>query len=321
MYKIAEARMFIGHECSGKNICACCGRKRADNITLKKALKSTFTDIEHFVIASSLYVCDSCLDIYNKREMRTKCIYSDTPGTYELLDRKEVIYKICNPSDKWFLSVPFSMKKHHWLYAGLSDKHFAYIGTDDRTIIVDYHKYDINRVIEYIQTLIIYGIPRSEIIGGNYSVFTLSKFAFIPKYEDVIKPLRYSGFVELIVKFTPAVKEKLIYEREDENPMLSTSEINAVNFLSSIAYNSRYRAENGIQFWSGFFERRVNRFKKYDAVTFASKLSESVGTNEGIYIGLIKDKSNEELEEMMKTIREKTHIIISIVYGERKKDK
>lgn len=318
---IAKARAFIGVECSGENICACCGRKCAGNMTLKKTLKSTFTDINHFVIAPSLYVCGSCYDIYNKREMRTKCIFSDTQSNYELLDRKDVIHKICNPCDNWFLSVPYSMKKHHWLYAGLSNKHFAYIGTDDRTIVVNYDEYDIKRIVEHIQILISYGIPRTEIIGGNYSVFTLSKFPFVTKYEDVIRPVRHSGFVELIVKFTPAVKEKLVYEREDDNPMLSASERNAVNFLFSIAFHSQYRVENGIQFWSGFFERRVNRFKKYDAITFASKLSESIGTKEGVYIDMITNKSDEELEEMMITIREKTHIIISIVYSERNKDK
>lgn len=321
MELIAKARAFIGLKCSGENICACCGRKCADNMLLKKTLKSTFTDINHFVIAPSLYVCSSCYDIYNKREMRTKCIFSDTQGTYELLDRKDVINKICNPCDNWFLSVPYSMKKHHWLYAGLSNKHYAYIGTDDRTIVVNYDEYDIERIVNHIQILISYGIPRTEIISGNYSVFTLSKFPVVTKYENVISPVRHSGIVELIVKFTLAVKEKLIYEREDDNPMLSTAERNAINFLSSIAFNSQYRAENGIQFWSGFFERRVNRFKKYDVMKFASKLSESIGTQEGVYLNILTDSSNEELEEMMNTIREKTHIIISMVYGERKKDR
>ena len=95
--------------------------------------------------------------------------------------------------------------------------------------------------------------------------------------------------------------------------------MNAVNFLGSSASNSSYRVQNAIQFWKGYFERRINRFKKLKAIDFASKLSEAVGADSGAYVGMCKDMSDEELEKMMNEIRNKTHILVSIVYGERQK--
>ncbi len=317
---LKNGRFFIAKQCKGNEICACCGEQRAEK-PLAKVLKNTFTEINQLVKAPSDFICESCEKIYLSSDMRFKCIYSATMHSYEVIQRTDVIEKICNPQKQWVLSVPYSFKKHHWLYAGLSDEHHAYIGTDDRTVYFSYDKHNISYIVEQIQDLVTYGVPRAEIISGNYSVFSLDKYRFIPIYEEHIQPLRSCGLVELIVKFTPALKEKLVYKSEVENPMLTQSEFDAVNFLSSIASNSQYRIENGIQFWQGFFERRVNRFKNFEATIFASKLSESVGASQGIYIDMLTQKSNEELESMMKEIREKTHILISIVYSERNKNK
>lgn len=317
-YFAKKAREFLGSECEGGEICCCCGKRRA-NQPIKKAIKSTFTEIDRLILSPSLFICDSCIAIYNNSDMRFKIIYSDGDG-YQTVDRESVLRLIRDPPEKYVLSVPYSFKKHHWLYAGLSSREKAYIGTDDRTVEIDYAAYDIEKVIDAVQDLINYGVSRSEIISGNYTIFTISKFgSLLQRNEEIIKPLRSGGIIELIVKYTPARKEKLIYESEDENPMLTTSEFNAVNFLGSIASNSSYRKQNGVQFWQSYFKRRINRFKKFDAKVFASKLSESCGTNDGAYVGMITKLSDSELEDMMEDIRSKTDLLVSIVYGERNK--
>ncbi len=314
--KAKQARQLLGGQASGEYMCCSCGLVRAEH-SLHKAIKSTFTQMDRLLLSPSAYICDACKGIYDNSDMRFKPILC-TGEPYKVIEREQVLEVICDPPEKFVLSVPYSFKKHHWLYAGLSDRDKAYIGTDDRTVEVDYVQYDILHIIDTVQRLIAYGVPRGEIILGNYSVFTMSRFGrLLIECEAEISPLRFGGLVELIVKYTPARKEKLIYESEEENPMLSESEFNAVNFLGSIANNSTYRKENGIQFWSGYFKRRVNRFKKFDAKVFASKLAEACGTAQGVYIDLIISKSDEELEKMMEDIRSKTDLLMSIVYSDR----
>ena len=99
-------------------------------------------------------------------------------------------------------------KKHHWLYAGISDDQIAYIGTDSRTILIDYTQYDVKAIIETVVSMIGYGIPRKEITVGKYSLFTESKYPGLRQLEEIIKPLRASGAIELFAKYTPAIKEK-----------------------------------------------------------------------------------------------------------------
>lgn len=319
---ISAARIFLGKECWGDNICCSCGKISAKN-PAKKALKKTFTDFVQFIQNPSTYVCDSCLELYEDRNLRFKPIFSDTQGSYRIPERPEILQIIRNPPEKFILSVPYSYKKHHWLYAGLSTRKKAYIGTDDRTVIIDYSKVDIETVTDKITDCLCYGVPRTELILGIYSVFTLSKFGFIERLENnLFAPIRQSGLIELIVKFSPAVaaKDKKIYENKEENGMLTNAEINAVNLLGFIASGSAYRAKNGMQFWDGFFERRINRFKHLNAHEFVSKLAEAVGTNHNsVYQQMIKEISEEDLDEIMTTIRKETHLLVSIVYSERSK--
>lgn len=318
---VSNGRVFIGTECVGDKYCCSCGQQRA-KVSIKKAIKTTFTDFTQLITNPSLYICDSCIKLYNDKNMRFKPIYSDCYGTYKIIDRSEVLNLLCNSKDKFVLSVPYSFKKHHWLYAGVSSPQKAYIGTDDRTVIVDYKRFNVTQIIDNVQDCINYGIPRNEIITGNYSIFTLSKFSFIKDIEkEFFSDARSSGLIELAVKYTPAIKNKKIYESEEENQMLTTAEVNAINLLGLIASGSEYRVSNGLQFWDGFFERRINRYKNLNAHEFVSCLSESVGTKHITgYQNMIKELSEDDLQEIMNCIRKETHLLVSIVYSERKKD-
>lgn len=314
-----NARIFLGSGSGeGDEMCCCCGMTRARK-HISKALKPSFTDFSALIKFPSQYICDSCLELYDCKDMRFKPIYSDKAGSYRVIERQDVLKILEDPPKKFVLSVPYSFKKHHWLYAEMSSDEIACVGTDDRTVIFDYRRNDIPKIIGCIGEMLDFGIPRGEIISGNYSIFTLNKFPGIEKFEDIISPVRHSGAVELIVKYTPAVKEKKVYEKKEDNIMLTSSEINAVNLLSSIAENSAYRIENGISFWGGFFERRINRFKTLSAKEFVEKVTAAVGAKEGIWTNMLKDLSDSELEEIMQDIRSKTHILVAIVYGERSK--
>ena len=319
MIKPQNARKWLGKgECTGDYMCACCGCTRASALVSRR-VKTTFTDIGSLIKYGSEYISDSCMELYECKDMRFKSIFSDSPGKYRIPERSEILEILSNPPNEYVLSVPYSCKKHHWLYAGISTPERAEIGTDDRTVVIDYRTTDIPLMIENIKYNIYRGVPRDEITSGNYSLKTIDRFPDIFNFESEFEKLRPCGAMELFVKFTPACKEKLTYEKPEENKMLTTSEINAVNFLSSIAENSQFRIENGIQFWSGFFERRINRFKSYDIKEFTEKLTQACSTREGLWCNMLKDLSNSELEGIMQEIRLKTHIIVAITYSERNK--
>lgn len=287
---------------------------------MRKAVKTTFTDFPQLIVTPSTMICSACERAYSDKNLRFKPIYADKRGEYRVIERPEVLNLICHPQDEWVLSVPYSFKKHHWLYAGLSGKHTAYIGTDDRTVIINYDEFNIPEVVEEVQDCINYGVPRKEIKSGQYSIFTLTKFPFISDSEALFELIRPSGLLELIVQYTPAVKNKKVYERNEENEMLTVAENNAVALLGSIAKASKYRAENGLQFWDGFFERRINRFKSLEPHEFVSKLSEAVGAiNNGGYAEMIRDMAEEDIQEAMDVIRSKTHLIVAIVFSERER--
>lgn len=316
-----NARYFLGSGSgNGDKLCCSCGQVRAEK-AVKKSIKSTFTNLDDLIKFPSMYICDSCLELYNNPDFRFKPIFSDNPGSYVVIERPRALQILSDPPEQYVLSLPYSFKKHHWLFAGISTRETAKIGTDDREVVLDYKQHDIPMIIGEIMEMISLGVPRSEIITGNYSIFTLDKYPFVKNSEALISGLRHCGGVELIVKYTPAVKEKKKYEKQEENLMLTASEINAVNLLSSIAENSVYRMENGMQFWGGFFERRVNRFKELNIKLFAEKLTTAVASKEGIWCNMLKELTEEELEDIMADIRSKTHILIAIVYGERSKNK
>lgn len=319
---ISEGRIFLGTECNGDEVCCACGLKRAEK-SLKKVLKSTFTDMPQLIKSPSLYMCDSCEKLYTDKNMRFKLIYSDQRGTYKIINRQDVLDILCNPPKEFVLSVPYSYQKHHWLYAGLSNQHKAYIGVDDRTIVVEYDKYNVKEVVEEVVNCVSYGISKKELIAGKYSTFTTVKFPFIDKLEiELFSQVRPSGLLELITNCVPVPKKKLIYENEEENPLLTKEEINAVNLLGAIAEGSRFRQERGMEFWGGYYERRINRFKNLDSHEFVSRLAEAVNSNWDCgYQDMIKNLEDSELNNVMECIRAKTHLIVALTYSERRKNK
>lgn len=319
--QIMRARRFItGGKDVNAAVCCSCGVK-AGTTEMKRAIKTTFTDFPQLVLTPSTMICAECERAYNDKNLRFKPIYSNKRGEYRIIERTEVLDLICNPQEEWVLSVPYSFKKHHWLYAGLSNRHMAYIGTDDRTIIIEYDKINIAELVNSIKDCIAYGVPRKELKAGIYSVFTLVKFPFLNSCEELFEQVRPSGLIDLIVQYTPAVKNKKTYERKEENTMLTSAENNAVTLLGCIAKSSKYRVENGLQFWDGFFERRINRFKSLGTHEFVSKLSEAVGSiNNGGYAEMVRDMSEDDLNDMMTVIRSKTHLIVAIVYAEKDRD-
>lgn len=315
--QIMKARIFMGFGCEGEHECVSCGLSdRAGNL-VSRTLKINFVNFDDLMLGTGRYICDSCKSLMDDKDMRFKAVFYERPGEKQLPERENILDILTNPPKEFVLSVPYSFKKHHWLFAGLSNPNLALIGTDDRTIALDYGRYDIKTAIETVQLLITAGVPRKEIIVGRYSTFTRYRVANVDEYDKKLQTLRPCGAVELFVRYTPAVtakKETL----GGKNDMITETEWKAAEILLSIATRSRMRRNNGIQFWGGYFERRINRLKNLELHEFVSKLSDAVGAAV-VFTGTLEKLENEDA--VMREIREKTNLIISLAYTIQKENK
>lgn len=151
MDSIMSARVFMGKSCNGEYVCTSCGMPHQARKLIRKSLKSSFVNFDEIMIVASDYLCESCEELLNDPNMRYKAAYYVEPGKKIIPEREDILRIIQYPADKWVLSLPYSNKKHHWLYAGLSDKHRGYIGTDTRTVLIDYEKYDVEKIVETVE--------------------------------------------------------------------------------------------------------------------------------------------------------------------------
>lgn len=319
--RIMLARIYMGDGVRiGKHECVSCGLSDCADDKISKKIKSSFTNFDGLMIGSGEYICKSCQMLLNEKDLRIRPVLYAEKGVRYLIERHEILDFLKDPLPEYVLSVPYSMKKHHWLYAGLSNRETAYIGTDNRTIVIDYKNNNIPYIIETVESMIKMAIPRNEIIHGKYSVYTRYKIKDIEELEKIISPLRFSGALELIVKYTPAVKNKIKIEpKKGVEVMITESEHLAAKLLEELAKKSQIRANDGIRFWGGFFIRRVNRFKNLELHEFISKLSESIGADKIPY-KLILELNESKEGQIMDDIRKKTNFILSMAYTYHKEE-
>lgn len=317
----AQARIFMaGHvRQDGNHTCASCGREYAYK-QAKKALSSAFNQTEFFLFPG-MYLCDGCLKLFGDKDGRSKCLFYPAPGEKKVIDREEVLPLLEAPPQKPFvLSVPYSFKKHHWLFAGLSGYPHVMVGTDDRSVELDYGKYDIPGAIHIIGGMLVYGVPRSEVATGTYSVLTRSRYGGkLLEWERILAPLRPCGGVELFVRYAPAVKKKLPFEKEDD--VFTDTENKAADLLASVAASSLYRQENGLAFWKSFFIRRVQRYASMDLHSFLSSLCGAVscpGSDLTHVTTVIDGMTEEEEKAVMETISQKPDLIVAAAYTKLK---
>ena len=95
--------------------------------------------------------------------------------------------------------------------------------------------------------------------------------------------------------------------------MITESEQRAAEVIYSVAARSQYRANDGIRFWGGFLESRINRFKNLPLHEFVSRLSAAVGAPL-IFTPSISDLTEEQEDEVMGDIRRETTLIVSLAY-------
>ncbi len=310
------ARTFMGRDCYGPFKCAACGRVNARK-QAEEVILDSFTAFERLLISGGTHLCDSCANLLKDKHLRYNPVLYIAPGEKQLIPREDILPFIKQPlTSPFVLSLPYSYKKHHWLSAGLSSNKIAYIGTDTRTVKIDY-SYPIADIIAAVQELIHIRIPRKEIATGEYSVTNISKFVL--ELEEIIKPFRYCGAIELFVNYSPAVEKDTKKSGKDFTFMLTKVEEQAVSLLRNIAVKSPVRTRDGILFWNGLYPRYINRYKELSLKEFISRLCENLSVQPFINLTTIEVLSDDECEQIMAEIRQKAPFLLSIAFSRIKR--
>lgn len=314
----AQARIFMAGDVrqDGNYVCASCGRELAYK-PAKKALSSAFNQTELFLFPGK-HLCSGCLQLFGDKDGRSKCLFYPAPGEKTIIEREQVLDILTAPPKKSFvLSVPYSFKKHHWLFAGISVFPDVRVGTDDAGVELDYSRHDVPGAIRTVCEMLEHGVPRAETATGAYSVLTRARYGGkLLEWERILAPLRPCGGVELFVRYAPAVKKKLPFEKESDN-MFTDTEKKAADLLASIAASSLYRQENGLVFWKSFFIRRVQRYASMDLHGFISSLCGAVscpGSDLTHVTTVIDGMTDEEEKAVMETISQKPDLVVAMAY-------
>lgn len=311
---IIDARKFLANNYTTGECAVCGGAVEPDAIGIKKAVSNTFTDWQALIQGTGRKCCHKCAEIIKERQCRSKCVFSQQPGSLEFFKYSAVYDVLCNPPEKFVLSVPQSFKKHHWLYAGISTPERMAIGTDTGTIIYEPAKH--GKVLLCIKALLDYGVPSSQIETGLYHPSEICGALNFTDLENVISPHRATGLIWLLVKITP--KEKI--QCKEVEVVRTTAQSNAASYLLQLALCSNSRIKSGLLFWGGFFEARINRVKGLDFDKATSKLMTSLQCRPSTFIAAMVDEmSDKSKEEIMKTIREQTKLCVSLAYYDLKK--
>lgn len=314
----AQARIFMAGDVrqDGNYVCASCGRELAYK-PAKKALSSAFNQTELFLFPGK-HLCSGCLQLFGDKDGRSKCLFYPATGEKTIIEREQVLEILTAPPKTPFvLSVPYSFKKHHWLFAGLSVFPDVRVGTDDAGVELDYSRHDVPGAISTVCDMLEHGVPRAETATGAYSVLTRARYGGkLLEWERILAPLRPCGGVELFVRYAPAVKKKMPFEKEVEDVFTDT-EKRAAGLLADIAGASLYRQENGLVFWKSFFIRRVQRFSSMDLHGFVSSLCGACscpGSDLGFVTGTVSGLTDDEEKAVMEAVSTKPDLLVAAAY-------
>lgn len=313
---IIDARKMLSNN-HATGDCAICGGDSAEGIPVKKAVSGSFTDWQALIAAQGKTCCPECRRIIATSQMRTKCVLCVDDGDIRFVKYQDVFDVIQNPPERFVVSVPYSFKRHHWLYAGISSPERMEIGTDTGTVEYIHSKH--SAVLDAIIKMIEAGVSSIQIESGNYRPGSIALLGSVfQELENVIAGYRGSGLVRLLCKIAPKDKNDQ-WRMED---MRTNEQSNAALYLLTLAKCSNFRVDNGLQFWGGFFEARINRVVDLPFDEATNKLMESLHcvANSGI-ANLIDQFDDKRKNEVMNTLRTQGKLVVSLAYSDLKKER
>lgn len=324
----------------GESDCCVCGRSP---FASGDRLGSNFSDYELLADPASRDLCAGCTRILGGRPgddpppLRTTS-FAVVDGEFHTLDRAGMWAMLSAPPSACVVSYAASRQKHHALRAGMSTSDRMLIGGDSGAIefVPIRDAALISALLSMLADDSTQGDPptvkpcfsRSSIETGCYSPAAVLAFgaAEHAAAEAIVKPYRRGRkpLLDLLLWCAPAE----LREAKEASRMIDPFDSLAGQLLGALARGSALRTEDGMRFWGkggadGLILTRANRFRDLPLRDFVARMMSElrVGpTTEGgtTALAILADLKYDDEQEVSRSIRERTALIVQLAFGRRK---
>lgn len=317
---------------SGKCACAVCGDSPHPKAKTRKQFVPAHFPYPELINPDVDAVCAGCVKIFGGKPsksnppLRMRHIIVLKDGTVELRKKAAELYDyLMDPAGIQVFSWATTMKKHHLVFARPCSGSTLMIGSDEQTLTYGPGERNLMPVIAEM----LEGFGSETIIDGTYSSNGIRDFGANrwAELEQKISHLRGAQpeLLRLLTYATPNPYRSKIQRKEE--PMKPEDRA-ASELLGEIAFASKMRRESGLQFWGGFFARRIRRFGRKDLPTLVSKLMEEcivpASQSQGV-TGALEMIEGDSLTQQVETaIRERADLLAALAFDhvqQRRKDK
>ena len=263
----------------GGSRCAVCGDSPFESAgDWKRASGTNVVDFERYYSVDS--ICLGCRTALGGRpgytdfvppRMRSLLVengelsYLDQAGWWALLHK---------PRAGVVASWAESKKKHHCLFAGVSDRRRWRIGSDRERIEFD-HSPELLRAVGRGSAI---GAGKGAMLTGRYPPKLWREHGGqLAEMERELVKWRGSSALRLVVYASPRRERKDVEKGDTAMADISDADKQAVDLLATLAFASGARVGDGISFWNGnFYSRRIARFARLPLADFVARMMDEI---------------------------------------------
>lgn len=275
-----QARHLFGayrSPAAGACRCACCGDSpfAASARTADDMLGAGFSEPGLLADPYAAQVCEGCAGLLGGKPgevptpFRMLHAVADADGV-RAVTLSELHALLSAPPVGRFAAVHATSKKRHaWLHSEACEASRIVVGTDDGPAV--YTPQDAP-LLGAVASLLVW-FSRDAVRLGDYPAPSVSRMgaAAWSAAEGVVKPYRPSRLFDLLCAITPRPEARPA-PVEEEPVMLDPCDEDAAVLLTEIAKASQLRVTRGLDFWSGVYAHRVQRFSRLPLPGMISRL-------------------------------------------------
>ena len=301
--------------------CALCGYD-SPYPAAKRVKDLTAPDILDAMQAAADTICAACDYVIGGKPgrkpipLRMRSFILEPGGEIRLLQQSDW-WAVLQTPRVCVASWAISGKKHHYLYADWStDTHWR-IGTDDGAAEWEHDP----ALLDAVNLLRQHGAPKAAILSGAYPPALLERIGqYIEQSEQRIAPYRGQLSLDLVVHASPTY-DKADQLKEAAESMLTEHEKMTRDLLSSIAWGSEMRANDGKIFWGGYYLARIRRHSRLPVGQMVSRLFDdcAVGATFASDIAeTVAAMSEDDEAGILSVCRERTNLMHALALGQMK---
>ncbi len=318
LHMIADAR---GVARGPSSTCMVCGPspfpagRRADEV-----VTPTFSDREWIAGVNAGHVCAGCTALLSGRPgddpppVRTLHLLAVPGEPLHALTPSQLGAAIVAPHPGEHVLVwATTRQRHAVLRAGVSRPGRLLIGADDGVIeVLDEHRPVIDAVMRLLA-----GFRRDAVCSGQYAANHVAAYGAARWRDDeaLVAPHRGTLLLDLLCATLPKGEAATT----EEEPMLTSSDLDAIKVLTKLALASDMRTHDGIAFWRAAYLHRIRRYSAQPISDFVAKLGAdiSVRPTSAPMLELVQwltPMPQVRLAAISTAIRERAAVLVSVAF-------